>query len=118
MLDCGDIDLISFHIINGTHDAQFDVNEDQLVNSDDLDLLRHAIALDRGFERAVDYDVNLDGRSDYHDANIFAINSFKKVTSWCRSDLDLNGFVDNLDDEMKYNWLESVNNVEAPVWQR
>ena len=89
-----DVDALVAEIAAGTNDAAFDMTNDLLVNTDDLDQWLAVAATQSGFRAPYAAgDANLDGRVDAEDLNALALNWLQAVAAWSGGDFTADGQV-------------------------
>ncbi len=94
-----DIDLLIAEISGTTHDPNFDLNGDQLVDVLDRDQWL-AAAVAENLPSGNPYllgDANLDGVVDTSDFNVWNNNKFTSVAAWSAGDFNAEGVVDTSD---------------------
>ena len=99
MYNCDDMNLLEAAIDAGTYNAAFDVNMDQVLNSDDVNAwLMDAGELRFGAGRFfLPGDANLSGAVDGSDFGIWNMNKFTSASNWCQGDFNQSGAVDGSD---------------------
>lgn len=100
--DCNDVDALVVEIASGNNDPAFDLNGDELINTEDLDrwLEQAGVINDpRPYGGQFPWhflpgDGNLDGSVDASDFNIWNSNKLTATPAWCGGDFNADGFVD------------------------
>ncbi len=97
--DCADVDALVADIVAGTNTAQYDLNFDGSVDSDDLDIwLTDAGALNLSSGQPYLYgDATLDGLVDGEDFIAWNAHKFTNTPAWCSGDFNADGIVDGQD---------------------
>ena len=97
--DCTDVDELVEIIQTGSNRAEFDMNGDGIMDSQDLEIwLAQAGA--RNLVSGASFlpgDANLDGSVDASDFNIWNENRFSSGHGWCGGDFDGDGSTDGSD---------------------
>ena len=94
--DCSDIDALTADIAAGNNTMSFDLTEDGLVTTADLD----AWLLEAGEENIgpgqayLPGDADLNGSVDVSDFNIWNGSKFTNVDAWCQADFNADGVAD------------------------
>ena len=97
---CDEVDQLAEAILeNGNSDAMFDLTEDNIVDSQDMDALLDSIATHRLHSRqqVLPADANLDGVVDGSDFNIWNRHRSTEASGICQGDFNLDGIVDGTD---------------------
>jgi hypothetical protein len=99
LYDGFDIDALVAAIAAGTHQPQFDLTGDALVNLADRDAwLTEAGGINLGPGQVYRHgDANLDGVVDGSDFGIWNANKFTSVAAWTRGDFNADSLVDGSD---------------------
>jgi hypothetical protein len=110
--NCADIDELTFAIIVGSTDPQYDMNKDGVLNLSDITdkasgwltaggaIDSNAQMVGPGNTSGLPYlsaDGNLDGRVDGSDFGIWNTNKFTAAQGWCSGDWNADGNVDGTD---------------------
>ena len=95
VIDLLDIDLLGLEISEGTNDASFNLNGDQLVNQDDLNLFLGGNFITRGNKLNGDADFN--GTVAFADFLILSSNFGQDGKRWSEGDFIANGRVEFAD---------------------
>jgi ELWxxDGT repeat protein len=99
LLELADIDALVAVIADGDNPVRYDLTNDALVNTRDLDLwleLGGAANLGPGLSY-LPGDANLDGSVNQADFDIWNANKFTSVAAWSRGDFNADGVVDGSD---------------------
>lgn len=110
---CADVDALVAEIAEGTNHPDFDLTGDGLVNVDDRDEWL-AVAGSENLSSGGPYsngDINLDGKVDVADFNIWNLHKFSNTPGWCSGDLSADGVVDIVD----YNFWNNTKFTESDV---
>ena len=115
-LDTSDIDLLVGEIVNETHNAEFDLTDDNMVDSTDVTTWLSESASQNGF--AAPYllgDANLDGSVNASDLNALGQNWLGHPNTWQLGDFTADGTVDANDlNQLAQNWLASIPAAASP----
>jgi subtilisin-like proprotein convertase family protein len=100
-LDCTDVNALVVIIAAGSHVPEFDLTNDGLVTSMDLDrwlVLAGAMpGSPTGGRPFLKGDANLDGVVDGSDFGIWNSHKFTVIAAWCAGDFNADGVVDGSD---------------------
>ena len=98
-LNCQDVDRLVEEITRGDNAAPFDLTDDGLVDTTDLDewLVQAGEANLPSGNPYLPGDANLDGAVDASDFNIWNSNRLSQTPAWCAGDFNADGFVDASD---------------------
>ena len=118
-----DINLLQANIVNGTHLAACDLNEDGLTNMLDRDIWLEQAGIELLGAAFAQADANLDGAVDASDFNIWNANKFSSTSEFCSGDFNSDGVVDTSDfniwNGLKFMPRPAANPlVGLPEWNR
>ena len=96
---CADVDALVAAMVAGTHEPDYDLNSDQLVNREDLDtwLALAGVANLPAPSPFLRGDGNLDGVVDGQDFIVWDGHKFTTTAAWCSGDFNADGVVDGQD---------------------
>ncbi len=107
--DISDIDELVAHIAGGGSDPLFDVNNDTIVDTLDIDEWRTVAAAENGFASPyLPGDADLNGTVGASDLNALAVSWQQDIALWSAGDFTANGSVGSDDlNVLALNWQES-----------
>jgi hypothetical protein len=88
VVNCEDVDRLVQEIVTGNNTAEFDLNEDGLV--DNADLNEWVVNI----YGTLSGDANLDGVVDVSDFGIWNASKFTATSGWCSGDFNADGLAD------------------------
>ncbi len=95
--DCDDVDALVAEIVNATNSAAFDLNQDSLVDTADLDVWLTDAGTANVGGAYLPGDADLNGNVDGLDFLVWNAHKFTASAAWCDGDFTANGVVDGLD---------------------
>ena len=110
VLDVKDIDLLTSEVLSMTHNPNFDVTGDTVVDDADVTAWLSDAAEHNGFREAyLEGDANLDGSVDASDLNNLALSWRQDVAFWSAGDFNVDGSVGAADlNALALNWRRSI----------
>lgn len=116
--ECADVDALVAEIVAGTNDPAFDLNEDEVVDSADLDAWLIEAGTFSSGSPILAGDADLNGDVDGEDFLKWNRNKFTATPGWCAGDFDADGTIDGDDflvwDGNKFQGANSTAAVPEP----